>query len=173
MFAAISSSRRSNRYRGFQYRRSEQALVLDRHRASLFGDRRVERGRFDISRRGVFSHPIRGARALALGVFFFLLVFLHVKTGKWPNATQMMYTMVVIITCTACIAQWLAYSISETSEFDQDVILKSETITDAKVIIVLSRFTILLKDKMLHVVPTADITKFQTKHPLLLIVPTH
>lgn len=120
-----------------------------------------------------YFHILFGALALGLGVFFLLLMFLHVRAAKWPNATQVLYVVVVIITCAASISQWLAYSISETSEFDQDVVLKSETITDAKVIIVLSRFTILLKDKMLHVVPTADITQFQTKHPLLLIGPAH
>ena len=34
--------------------------------------------------------------------------------------------------------------------------------SDMKLVIVMSRNTVLLKDKVLYVVPTADITNFQT-----------
>jgi hypothetical protein len=80
-----------------------------------------------------------------------------------------MSAMLLIIICTVTLGQWPAYSVSETFEFDQDVKLKNGTINDAKLVIVMSQFTILLKDRVLHVVPTADVTEFQTKHPLLRV----
>jgi hypothetical protein len=109
-----------------------------------------------------YYHIVFGALALVLGVLFFLLMFILVKAGKLPDAAQVMYAMVVIITSTVCFGQWLAYSVSGTSVFDQDVTLKSETLNDVKVILVMSRNTILLKGKVIYVVPTADINKFQT-----------
>jgi hypothetical protein len=63
---------------------------------------------------------------------------------------------------TICFGQWLGFSVKETSEFNQDVYLKDQTLNNAKLVIVMSRHTVLLKDGVLYVVPTADVTKFRT-----------
>jgi len=89
-------------------------------------------------------------------------MFVLVKAGKWPDAAQVMYAMVVVITSTVCFGQWLAYSVSETSEFDQDVQFKNGTLTDAKLVIVMTRHTIFQKDSVLYAIPTADIEQFKT-----------
>jgi hypothetical protein len=119
-----------------------------------------------------YHHVLFGAVTIALGIALIFLMINLVKAGKWPNPIQAISTMFFIVICTVFLGQWLAYSVSETSEFDQDVKLKNGTINDAKLIIVMSRFTILLKDRVLHVVPTTDVTEFQTKHALLMILPS-
>ncbi len=100
--------------------------------------------------------------AIALGIFFILKLVVIAKADVWPNAVQVTYMLVLLIIGTACFGKWLAYSVSETSEFDQDVTLKNETLNDTKLILVMSRHTILMKDNVIYVVPTADIVQFKT-----------
>jgi hypothetical protein len=59
--------------------------------------------------------------------------------------------------------------VQERSDFDQDVLTKSKEFKAAKVVMVMSRFTVLLQGKTLLVVPTADITEFRTIKPLDII----
>jgi hypothetical protein len=63
---------------------------------------------------------------------------------------------------TVLFGQWLGFSVKETSAFNQDVFLKDQTLSNAKLIIVMSRHTVMLKDDVLFVVPTGDISKFRT-----------
>jgi hypothetical protein len=64
--------------------------------------------------------------------------------------------------------QYKAFSQEATSEratcdVRRAALVKDQTmLSDTKLVIVMSRNTVLLKDKVLYVVPTADITKFQT-----------
>jgi hypothetical protein len=67
--------------------------------------------------------------------------------------------------------QWLGYSVLENAQFDQNVQLKDRMLNGTKLVIVMSRFTVLLKDRLLYVVPTADVTEFQTSHTLLTVPP--
>jgi len=52
--------------------------------------------------------------------------------------------------------------VKENPDFNQDVYVKEQQLSNTKLIIVMSRHTVLLKEDVLYVVPTADITKFQT-----------
>jgi hypothetical protein len=67
--------------------------------------------------------------------------------------------------------QWLGYSVLENTQFDQNVYVKDAAFNDAKLVIIMSRFTALLKDRILYVVPTSDISKFRTAHELITILP--
>jgi hypothetical protein len=109
-----------------------------------------------------YFHILFGALVLALGIVFILQMVLLAKAGKWPTATQITYTMVLIVTSTACLGQWLANSVSETSQFDQDVNFKNGSLTDAKLVMVMARQSIFLKDSVLYAIPTADIEQFRT-----------
>ena len=109
-----------------------------------------------------YFHVLFGAGAILSGVIFILVLVAHVKNAKWPSLGQMTGIMILAVSGTIGFGQWLAYSVLETSEFDQDVYLKNETLSDMKLIIVMSRNTILMKDKVLYVVPTADISEFRT-----------
>jgi hypothetical protein len=123
-------------------------------------------------RRGeAYFHILFGTATIAFGVMFILLIVSYIKLSQWPNATQTASMMIFIVSSTVCFGQWLGYSVSETSQFDQDVYLEDETIKSAKLVIVLARHTVLLKDRMLFVVPTGDIIKFQTSHDLITIPP--
>jgi hypothetical protein len=99
------------------------------------------------------------------------LIVAQVRAGAWPNTAQMTGLIIIVITTATAFGQWLGNSVIETSQFDQDIFLKDGTIKAAKLVIVLSRHTVLLKDRMLYVVPTSDITKFQTSHELITIIP--
>jgi hypothetical protein len=111
---------------------------------------------------GGYFHILFGTLTLAVGVVLILVAVSHIRAGGWPNAVQATFSIILVIIATSCLGTWLAYSVSETSEFDQDVTLKDQILSGAKLIIVMSRHTILLKDKVLYVVPTADIIQFRT-----------
>ena len=118
-----------------------------------------------------FFHIVTGAAALLFAVWLIYIVVGHIQSGLWPTAVRIMGISILVASTTATFGRWLGESVMETSEFDQDVYLKTETIKSAKVVIVLSRHTILLKDRMLYVVPTGDITKFETSHELITVPP--
>jgi hypothetical protein len=73
-----------------------------------------------------------------------------------------MFMLLLLITCAGSLGRWLGESVEETSNFNQDVYVKDQSLNDVKLVIVMSRHTILLKDKALYVMPTADISKFRT-----------
>jgi hypothetical protein len=50
----------------------------------------------------------------------------------------------------------------------QDVIVKDKVLSDVKVIAVLARHTILLQDRNILVVPTADVSQFKSQADPLL-----
>jgi hypothetical protein len=59
------------------------------------------------------------------------------------------------------LGQWLGYSVQESAR-GQEITLKNKTLSDMKVVLVMSRHTILLKDNSTLVVPTADIAQFKS-----------
>jgi hypothetical protein len=100
-----------------------------------------------------FFHILYGVVMLALGILLILQAVGYVRTGTWPNATQITFLTIFVFTSAASFGQWLAYSVLETSDFDQDVTLKNDTLTKAKVIVVMSRHTILTRDGVIYVIP--------------------
>jgi hypothetical protein len=118
-----------------------------------------------------YFHIISGLMVMGGAVFLTYLIVAQVRAGAWPNTAQMTGLIIIVITTATAFGQWLGNSVIETSQFDQDIFLKDGTIKAAKLVIVLSRHTVLLKDRMLYVVPTSDITKFQTSHELITIIP--
>jgi hypothetical protein len=60
---------------------------------------------------------------------------------------------------------FIQYSVQESAR-GQEIILKDKTLSDVKVVLVMSRHTILLKDSSTLVVPTADIAQFKSALPL-------
>jgi hypothetical protein len=86
----------------------------------------------------------------------------YVQSGSLLSSSQLVFLVVALIGEVAMIGQWLGESVKETADFNQDVSLKDQTLTNAKLVIVMSRHTVLLKDNMLYVVPTGDISKFRT-----------
>lgn len=109
-----------------------------------------------------YFHVLFGAMTLALGVMLILTAVDFAGADRWPNVSQVAFAMVLIIISTVSLGGWLAYSVLETSGYDKDVILKDGTLSGVKLIIVMSRHTILQKDKIIYVVPTADVAQFRS-----------
>lgn len=105
-----------------------------------------------------------GTIGLSIGLIFIFANYIRFR--RWPNATQLVGLLIAVVSGTICFGQWLGYSVLESSQFDQDVYSKSGTLNGAKLIIVMSRHTILMKDKIIYAVPTADIAQFRTTKPI-------
>jgi hypothetical protein len=105
-------------------------------------------------------------------VFVSLRIIRQIKNRERPTTAQMASYIFLSLLITGMCGQWVAYSVLESSEFEQNVRGKEWALDAAKVVIVMSRFTVLLKDQMLYVMPTADILEFRTSKPLIKILPS-
>jgi hypothetical protein len=117
-----------------------------------------------------YFHILSGVVAFGSAVTLIFVIASHVEAPGSPTAIQCLFMLLLLVAIAASLGHWLGESVIETSEFDQDVSFKNETIKGVKVVIVLSRHTVLLKDRILYVVPTGDITKFQTRRELITIL---
>jgi MFS family permease len=116
-----------------------------------------------VIRRGEgYFHVVDGAGTLGMGVFLLVLVARAIEKQQWPSIRHAISIFIIATVTTALFGQWLGFSVKETSLFNQDVDIKGNTMTNVKLVIVMSRHTILLKDGVLYVLPTADISKFRT-----------
>ncbi len=93
---------------------------------------------------------------------FVVTISIYARSGLWPNAGQIIGIAISVVMGTLSFGQWLGMSILYSSQFNQDVFAKNEVIQDAKLIALMSRSTIVMKDKMIYVFPTNDIVKLQT-----------
>jgi hypothetical protein len=106
-----------------------------------------------------YFHILSGIAVLFNGVFFLWLVWWYVKHGTIPTPIQLGSLVFLLIVCAAAAGQWLGRSILEVGQ-PLDIKMKDAAMTETKLIIELSRHTILLKNRDIYVVPTADITQF-------------
>lgn len=110
-----------------------------------------------------YFHIVFGAVTLGLAVALVLIVAKQVEARRLPTAGQCFRMLLLLVIFAGGLGQWLGQVVKETSEFNQDIALKDkdQMLTNAKLIIVMSRHTVLVKDDALYVLPTSDITKFQ------------
>lgn len=117
-----------------------------------------------------YIHVVYGTTLLFMVVAILIKFLRDVKAeGQWTAAGIANYAILAIL-LTWFGGQWLAYTVQERSDFDQDVVTKTGEFKSAKIVIVMSRFTVLLQDRTLHVVPTGDITEFKTIKPINILV---
>jgi hypothetical protein len=116
-----------------------------------------------------YFHIVDGVLLLARVVFIVRRALKHIRAKERPTLSQVASYGVLVFLMTALCGRWLGDTVLEMPEFSQNVRVKNSTIDSVKVVIVMSRFTVLLKNKMLYVVPTSDITEFQTTRPLIMI----
>lgn len=109
-----------------------------------------------------YFHILSGVVAFGAAVTLIFVIAAHVEARTLPIAVQCMFMLLILIICAGSLGRWLGKSVEETSNFNQDVYFKDQSLTNVKLVIVMSRHTVLLKDKVLYVVPTADISKFRT-----------
>jgi hypothetical protein len=70
--------------------------------------------------------------------------------------------LLLLVLGAGSLGRWLGQSVEETTAFNQDVYFKDQSLNNVKLVIVMTRHAVLLKDSVLYVVPTGDITKFRT-----------
>jgi uncharacterized membrane protein YedE/YeeE len=109
-----------------------------------------------------YFHIVTGTATLGAAMTVILVIASHIEARTLPNAVQSVFTVLLLITIAASLGRWLGESVEETATFNQDVYFKDQTLNNMKLVIVMSRHTVLLKDGVLYVVPTGDITKFRT-----------
>jgi MFS family permease len=114
--------------------------------------------------RGYF-HVLWATLALALGVIVIVQVSGYVMTGTIPTVVQFTFLMILVISGAGALGQWLGYSVLEAGEI-HDIKTKRGTLDGQKLVIVMSRHTVLMKDRDISVLPTADILQFHTTAPL-------
>jgi hypothetical protein len=113
-------------------------------------------------------HIAAGWVTIFVVLMFLLTIASHFDSGTWPTITQSIAILFGAIVGTTSFGQWVALTVAESPEITQDVVTKDQTFSDVKVVIVMSRHTVLLKDDNLLVIPTADITQFKGKGSVLV-----
>ena len=110
-----------------------------------------------------FDHVVYAALTFGLAVALVVGIAKQVEARTLPTAEQCFTGLLFVLILGGSLGQWLGRAVMERSEFNQDIAMrdKDQTLTNAKLIIVMSRHTVLAKDDVLYVVPTSDITKFQ------------
>lgn len=111
-----------------------------------------------------YFHILWSILAVAVGVTVIVLISRHAISGTVPTFVQFVSLIVLVLIGAGGLGKWLGYSVLET-ETPQEIRIKNATMNGMKVIIVLSRHTVLLKDHDLYVVPTGDISEFHRIEP--------
>ena len=109
-----------------------------------------------------YFHILSGVVAFGVAVTLIFVIAAHVEARNVPTAIQCMFMLLLLVIFAGSLGHWLGESVQETSNFNQDVYLKDQSLNNMKLVIVMSRHTVLLKDNVLYVMPTADISKFRT-----------
>jgi hypothetical protein len=107
-----------------------------------------------------YFHILMGVTVLGLGIVLIMQIMGYIATRTLPNLSQSFFLFLSLSFTTLSLGQWLGYSVQESAK-GQEIALKDKTLNDMKVVLVMSRHTILLKDGMLYIVPTADIASFK------------
>jgi hypothetical protein len=126
----------------------------------------------EIRAKNEYIHTIYGAALLFMTVAVVVTIVRGLNAAQQLTAAHIFNYAILAVLLSWFAGQWLAYTVQERSEFDQDIVTKSGEFKSGKIVIVMSRFTVLLQDKTLHVVPTGDITEFKAIQPLNIIVGT-
>ena len=106
-----------------------------------------------------YFHLMWGALVFALTLTVVLIIIGFISAGVIPNALQVSAVVFLLVMISAAGGQWLGYSMLETAR-SMDITVKDTTMSGVKVLIVMSRYTIILKDREIYVLPTADIGEF-------------
>lgn len=114
-----------------------------------------------------YWHTLFGSVLLGLGIFLILWVIALISAGTWPTALQCMMLTVSFVMSSVSLGQWLGFTVEEAGN-GQQVVVKDKVLSDVKIIAVLARHTIILQDKMILVVPTADISQFKSEQDPIL-----
>lgn len=108
-----------------------------------------------------FFYILFGVAASANAAVLIYLIAGYVEARAPPTPYQCISMLMSLLITAGALGAWLGHVVQENPDFNQDVYVKEQQLSNTKLIIVMSRYTVLLKDDVPYVVPTADITKFQ------------
>jgi hypothetical protein len=106
-----------------------------------------------------YHHIIAGGLFLLSSIVLAFLITYWVHLGIWPNLHALGWAIASAVFAAYLFGTWLGFSMLESKANDQDVFLKNETLNRAKLIMMMTHHTILYKDGVVYVVPTADINR--------------
>lgn len=106
-----------------------------------------------------YFHILLGVLLLAFGIIVIVQIVGYATARVLPTAGQFTYLVILLVLISIYCGQWLGYSVLESGKL-LDVKIKDTTMNGVKLIIVMARHTIILKDRETFVVPTADISQF-------------
>jgi hypothetical protein len=113
-------------------------------------------------------HVVFGASVLAVGVVIILLIassFRAINSEEGISLKRLAWVLGFLsFTEAVGLGQYLGRAVLETNN-TADIKTKDATMGGVKVVIVMSRHTVLLKEKEIFIVPTADITQFHGAAP--------
>jgi hypothetical protein len=115
-----------------------------------------------------YLHIAAGWVTIFVVLMFLLTIASHFDSGSWPTIAQSIAILFSAIVGTISFGQWVALAVAESPEIAQDVVTKDQTFSGVKVVIVMSRHTVLLKDDNLLVIPTSDIIQFKGRGSVLV-----
>jgi hypothetical protein len=121
-----------------------------------------------ISEHGVpsphYYYIFYGTSAIGDGIVLAFIVGSWIYVRQWPSIVQFAWMMVSALAGAYVLGAWLGYSVLDSSIDNVNVTVKSETITDAKLILIMSHHTILYADQKVLVVPTDEVLKIAKVH---------
>ena len=79
--------------------------------------------------------------------------------GAWPDLRALGWATANAVLTAYLFGMWLGFAMLESKTNDQDIVLKNGTLNQAKLVMMMSHHTILYKDGVLYVVPTADVVQ--------------
>jgi hypothetical protein len=107
-------------------------------------------------------HVVLGALVLAVGIVIVIFIanaLAAINSEKAVNLKQLTWAITLLFFLEAGgLGQYLGRVVLETKS-TVDIKTKDNTMSEVKVVIVMSRHTVLLKDKDIYIVPTSDITQ--------------
>lgn len=122
-----------------------------------------------VSQHQGYFHVISGVALVGAVILMIFATLSHLRAGTWPTLSQAASLSLLVLLITFGFGRWIADLVLESTVFDQDIRVRDQVMDNSKLVIVLSRFTILLKDNELRVVPTADISEFHSAHKLTIV----
>lgn len=94
------------------------------------------------------------------GMLFVIAIFAIARVvylGVLADGWLVVWALIALMSGTYMFGTWLGYSVLETTGYDHDVYLQDKTISQVKIVLVMSHHAIFYKDKAVYVVPTADV----------------
>lgn len=111
-----------------------------------------------------YFHILFGVSVLFNAVLILWLCWKYYENGQIPTAFQFGALVFLLVLCAGGAGEWLGRSALEVGR-PLDVKVKETTMSGVKLIVELSRHTVLLRDHDIFIVPTGDITQIHEVAP--------